>query len=154
MNENVGIEGKVKIYRVYPDGRKEFRGEFKNIIVNTGLFRYLDIMGGTQTQGVGAFAWGSGGVSAGSVVAKVATTSGLTTQDGYKTTDLSYARLTNQGIWSATLLTTDGNTPGTINEFLLRTLGSVVISAIAFDTQLKDSSFALQFDYTHTAVNV
>lgn len=156
LNEpTAGILGKVKIYRVYPDGTKEFRKEVKNIIVNTGLYRYLDLMGGAQTERVTAFAWGSGGLSSGSVVAKVATTSGLTTQDGYKTTDLSFARTTNQGVYSCTLNTGDGNTPGTINEFLLRTsTGSIVISAIAFDTEPKDTTFSLQFDYTHTFVNV
>lgn len=153
FNDNNSIKGHVDIYRVYPDGRKEFRQRAYNIITNEGLYRYLDLMGGNTTAGITAFAWGSGGVSGGTLMPKVATATGLSIQDGADLVD-SYSRQTTTAIYQCILSTAQGNAPGVINEFGLRDAGSTFMCMVSFATESKDASFELEFDYTHTAQNI
>jgi hypothetical protein len=158
LDENSGINGKIEIWRIYPTGRKEFRKEVKNIVTNAGLYRLLDLSAASGGV-INYYAWGSSGVQAGVVVPKVASTSGLVIQDGARPLD-GYSRTSNSILFTATLPTTVGNTPGYINEFMIASSGAVpgdtliCIAAQAFENENKDSTFELQFIHSITISNV
>ena len=157
MADRIGIEGKLRIYRIHSGG-SELRQEVKNIVTNNGLYRLLDL---AATSGgiVNYYAWGSSGVQVGSVVAKVAATSGLVVQDGAKALD-SYSRTTNTMTFIGKLLTSEANSPGYINEFMIASSGAtagstlICIAAQSFSNETKDSTFELQFEHSITLSNV
>lgn len=153
LKNKTGFKGIVDIYRKYPDGTREFRQRAENIITNNGLYRYLDLMGGASTTGITAFAWGSGGLSGGLIIPKVATATGLVTQDGADLID-GYSRTSTTAIYQCVMTTAQGNVPGIINEFGLRDSGSTFMCMFSFASEAKTASFELEFDYTHTAQNV
>ena len=153
LADDLTAEGHFGIYRLYSDGRRELRQQVKNIVVNQGLFQMLDNAIGSGAI-IDYFAWGRSGVDVnGSPVAKVAASSGLTTQNGSKAI-ASTARSANVLNVYGTIATTEGNTPGSINEFGLFASGTEAVNRFfamqSFATELKDSTFALQFEYALT----
>lgn len=155
MQNGIGHAGVFVISRVYPDGHVEERQRIKNVIVQNGLNMIAQLLGGSAAS-ISYFAWGSGGLSSGSVVSKVLASSGLTTQDGSLAVT-AFARVTNQATFSCLMAAGDGNSPGTINEFGLAASGTTLVNNFyamqAFQPENKTNAFALQFEYTITSNN-
>ena len=154
FNDYATAEGRFNIYRVYSDGSRELRQSVKNVVTNSGLQNMLDnIAGSARTWD--AFAWGSSGVIAGSLVPKTAATSGLVSQDGFRVLD-AHARVSNTMTFTALIPSTEGNSPGSISEFALCGSGvsPVFMAAQSFQFEQKDNTFELQFEYSITLQNV
>lgn len=153
--ENSAVaKGEISIYRVYPDGSRELRQKVKNVVTNAGLQNALNNIAGSAVRW-DYFAWGSSGVISGVLTPKSATTSGLVQQDGARAID-SYARISQTQTFTCVIPTTEGNTPGSISEFMLAPSGTTLsaFAAQAFQWELKTASYDLQFEYAITLANV
>jgi len=143
------LRGNVKVYRVYGDGTKELRQDVHNIVIENGLYRALDLIGGISTRYIDSFAWGSGATTA---FAKTSTS--LLAQTGSKA--VSYISRAGSALtFSCTISFSEGNTPGIINEFALYSSGTTPINfaQVYFADEAKTGDYELQIDHTVVLYN-
>ena len=155
--ENTGIKGEINIYRLYQNGHREHRQTVKNVVINNGLQRILDNLVASGAV-VDRFSYGHSGTDlTGSVVAKSAASSGLSAEDATKAID-GYLRISNTLYVTCTIAAAEGNTVGSINEFGIYYSGTNSVNRFvamqSFNTELKDASFAIQFEHALTVANV